>query len=535
MERFYDPLSDLLLERVKGVKWLDDFIVKMTNPSHGFHRLWSIWIIVISLYMIIITPFRIAFLETESWVWIPIDLILDLFLWIDVLLNALTPFQPKSSTIRVTRFRQTSWHYFMSRDGAILDILPIVPLDWIAIFTPYTTAVFRVHRILRAVRINYYFKKLETFFHKLNPSIIRVTHLLCLVILLAHWITCLWYLIVRLEGEPSIYWTSSNILMEGDTTNDYKYMLGLYWSLISLAGYGGTMPVTDIEALFSIGVAFLGIAVYVTIIGTIGSLVTNLDSNSSKFREKMDTINDYMKYRSLEEGIRSQVRTYYNYIWNSRKGLDETKILEDLPDFLKMTVALHLNKDIIKKVPLLQSADDAFVAEIVVRLKPRVSLPNSYVIRMGETGREMFFLSKGKVDVVIGNGIVVANFTGGSFFGEIALIYDVKRTATIRAKEFCDLFVLTKEDFDEICEAYPEEARKIKLEAEQRKQQTNTKKETEKEAEKNAEKEGEDEDDKDDTPQDIEAEEAEPETDDEEKKEQMDNNKMESPADEDEK
>lgn len=493
LERFYDPIIDIIVEHIFAFRYFDSWITKFTNPNHITNRIWSLFIAFISLYMIIITPFRISFFVTESWVWIPIDLILDAFLWIDVILSSLTPFQPTSSTMKVTKFRKTIWHYFTSKNGALLDIIPLIPLDWISIFTPYTTAVFRAHRILRAIRINNYFEKMEIVLKKVNPAIIRVANLLCLVVLLAHWITCFWYLIVRLEGESSIYWTASNILMEADTGNDFKYMLGMYWSLITMAGYGGSMPVSDIEVVFSILVVFLGIGVYVTIIGTVGSLVTNLDSNASKFREKLDSINDYMKYRSLESGIRNQVRTYYNYIWHSRKGLDETKIFEDLPDFLKISVSLHLHKDIIKKVPLLQNADDNFVSEIVVRLKPRVSLPDSYIIRMGESGREMFFLSRGQVDVVIGNGIVVAQFSDGSFFGEIALIYDVKRTATIRAKDFCDLFVLTKEDFDEICEAYPEEAHKIKIEAEQRYKQTTNKKDEKKDEEKKDEEKKEEE------------------------------------------
>jgi CRP-like cAMP-binding protein len=57
------------------------------------------------------------------------------------------------------------------------------------------------------------------------------------------------------------------------------------------------------------------------------------------------------------------------------------------------------------------------------------------------------------VEVVVGKGEqqkVVANLGEGSFFGEIALLFESKRTASIRAKTYCDLFVLRKADLDKV-------------------------------------------------------------------------------------
>lgn len=52
--------------------------------------------------------------------------------------------------------------------------------------------------------------------------------------------------------------------------------------------------------------------------------------------------------------------------------------------------------------------------------------------------------------------IVYRNITKGEFFGEIALLYDCSRTATVIAENYGTLGVLEKEYFDKLATPYPE-------------------------------------------------------------------------------
>ena len=204
--------------------------------------------------------------------------------------------------------------------------------------------------------------------------------------------------------------------------------------------------------------------------GTVGSLVTNLDSSALYFRQKMDGINDYMKYKRIPQDLQNEVRNYYTYLWKSGKGLDKNKVLDDLPPYLKNKMSVILNSEIIKKVPLFQQCKDdtEFINEIVKCLKPRVCLPNSFVVRKGEVGTEMFFISRGELNVVSDDDKVVFTLKDGGFFGEIALLYDTKRTASIVARTYCDMFVLTKEDFKKVMKKFPTQSKGIKEIAKER-------------------------------------------------------------------
>jgi CRP-like cAMP-binding protein len=65
----------------------------------------------------------------------------------------------------------------------------------------------------------------------------------------------------------------------------------------------------------------------------------------------------------------------------------------------------------------------------------------------------MFFLQSGSVQVVRNNRII-ENITGHTFFGEVGIVDKRPRTASIRAVDFCELFVLTYADMQVRRKAY---------------------------------------------------------------------------------
>ena len=67
----------------------------------------------------------------------------------------------------------------------------------------------------------------------------------------------------------------------------------------------------------------------------------------------------------------------------------------------------------------------------------------------------MYFLSSGDVEVVVGEA-KVAQLGAGSPFGETALLQGEKRNASIRALTYCDVYKLSKSDFDALRARYPE-------------------------------------------------------------------------------
>ena len=68
-------------------------------------------------------------------------------------------------------------------------------------------------------------------------------------------------------------------------------------------------------------------------------------------------------------------------------------------------------------------------------------------------GAEMFLLDHGCVEIFINEQSIV-KLEKGQCFGEMALLGEQTRTADVISSSYCDLYVLSKSDFDDICEKH---------------------------------------------------------------------------------
>jgi CRP/FNR family cyclic AMP-dependent transcriptional regulator len=82
------------------------------------------------------------------------------------------------------------------------------------------------------------------------------------------------------------------------------------------------------------------------------------------------------------------------------------------------------------------------------------------LVKEGETGHEFFVIVDGDVKITR-RGRRVAKRGAGDFVGEIALLEDVPRTATVTAETPVRLFVLTGRDFRHLLDENPGVERKV--------------------------------------------------------------------------
>jgi glucose-6-phosphate 1-dehydrogenase len=114
-----------------------------------------------------------------------------------------------------------------------------------------------------------------------------------------------------------------------------------------------------------------------------------------------------------------------------------------------------LNRETLEKVPLFQGADAVFLSSLILNLKPLAFQAGDCVIRKGDIGRELYLISRGEVEVLDSANKVVATIGEGEFFGEASLLTSEPRNATVRAKTYCDLFVLDKTDLARVLKDRP--------------------------------------------------------------------------------
>ena len=86
------------------------------------------------------------------------------------------------------------------------------------------------------------------------------------------------------------------------------------------------------------------------------------------------------------------------------------------------------------------------------------------VIEEGTKGNEMFYIIEGKVKIItekVGEELVLAELEEGSFFGEINLFSDIKRTATAKASGKLEVYVIKRDWFLNLINRKPKIAANI--------------------------------------------------------------------------
>jgi hypothetical protein len=106
-------------------------------------------------------------------------------------------------------------------------------------------------------------------------------------------------------------------------------------------------------------------------------------------------------------------------------------------------------------VPLFAPLATLALERVARDMVPVAAPAGTAVVRQGEEGDRFYVIHTGKVEVVR-DGRILATMGTGGFFGEIALLKDVPRTATVTAVRDTALFALGREDFLRALTGHPE-------------------------------------------------------------------------------
>ena len=126
--------------------------------------------------------------------------------------------------------------------------------------------------------------------------------------------------------------------------------------------------------------------------------------------------------------------------------------------------------DQVSRVPIFGSLGVVTLSEIVGKLRTRHYPPRITVVRQGDPGDSMFFITSGEVEVRLPNGGTV-RLNDGAFFGEMSLLDRQPRAASVATTRPTTLLVLYASDFYEIASHIPALAEAVEVEARRRREE----------------------------------------------------------------
>lgn len=126
-----------------------------------------------------------------------------------------------------------------------------------------------------------------------------------------------------------------------------------------------------------------------------------------------------------------------------------------LPHLRRIEEALGV-RIFIRRVPVLAGLPHRVLEDLASRMRLESIPENTAIVREGDVGDRLYIVKEGEAEVVArGDGekeVTLATLSKTDYFGEIALLRDVPRTATVRSRDSMELYSLERDDFRELLE-----------------------------------------------------------------------------------
>ncbi|TNN06408.1 Potassium voltage-gated channel subfamily H member 2 isoform 1 [Schistosoma japonicum] len=475
-----------------------------------FRIIWDWLLLILTFYIAFIVPYNVTFEShsTHSGRCRIIDLIVEIFLIVDVILNFHTTYVNKSGQI-VNNRHLIAKHY--AKGWLILDVLAALPVDFILIFFQITSIInledIKINtNLIETMNVNVSLIKTheEDFNHskhdtrpivkfnlisllqmmklarllrlaRLIQKIIRLSQYSVIVLgllmfsfaLVAHWCACIWYVIGLYEIDGTdVGWLEDlarrlrspfHLNRSGGPTEGSKYFTALYFTCSSLTsvGFGNVSANTTNEKIFAICIMLLGALMHAAVFGNVTAIIQRMYARRTTFQSKVQDLKEFIEVHRIPKTLKSRMQDFFQTTWAINRGIDVPEVLKIYPEELQGDIYLHLNREVLG-LKVFEKASRDCLKSLAINFKLTFCTPGEYLIHTGDILRRLYFVSNGSLEV-LERDEVVALLGKNDWFGAFVDpdIPIIRSKCDVKSLTYCDLHYIDLITLSEILNQHP--------------------------------------------------------------------------------
>lgn len=423
-----------------------------------FRMRWDLYIIALATYNCFMLPFIVAF--WQSGINNPIVRGIEIIIYIsfasDIILNFRTSYIDMNTSEEIMDPNRIAKDYIFT-GTFIFDLLATIPFNYIAEQHSNSLAlilfgVLKIVRIYRIGKILMYMKTVDTV-----KIMLRFLLLGSYMFMYNHIIACSWFLIVSSEESwipPTDFIRLETNLYDADILEQYIY--SYYHSLFMFCTIEIAPRMTE-EYLFASIMNIIGALFAGFLFGQMAVLVANMNKRTDKFNQVLDSVSTTMSNMKLPENLQIKISDFLMNTYHIIAQQSEyDHFMKSLPPSLQHKVNKKLFKMIIKKNRLFKFLPPEF---LITKMESRFYQPEANVVSQFEVGNDMFFISNGQCEVEVRDENKdphrVRILNSAEIFGEVGLLYNTYRTATVRTITYTSLASINSTHFKDMISRYP--------------------------------------------------------------------------------
>jgi hypothetical protein len=416
-----------------------------------YRSVWDALVMVIIALDIVFTPLELGF-NYHSGLIDAYDVVQPVAFTIDFFVRMFSSYINDHGEL-ISGPRRTSTHYLLS-GWAIPDFLSWFPFELFASFSHSDSlGVLKIIRLTKVSNLAYRLHSAR------KAGLVRFLLLLCLVLTIAHLLTCYW-------SYAAVEWRShldDGAFVPKTLFEEYS----LCWSLV-IGCVNASPPVmySPIELISVACFMLVGNILQASVFGAVAALISSLDEDEAAYSKKIISTSERCRFLGIPDSLAKRIRGYYENMWRETKSVsgDADAFINELSPALICEVKFQLYRDMIRRIPFLSAKTlaPAMIEVLILHLRTVIYMQDDVLIRKGEFGDWMGFIgSKGTVGVLDPNSTaikILCILRKGDYFGEMALLQQTKRSATTVALTWVQIHVLCRQDLDYVKELYPTQA-----------------------------------------------------------------------------
>lgn len=404
-----------------------------------------------------ITPFRVAFIDKDDNNWYTVDLVIDFCFLFDVFVNSIAAYY-KDEEVLVTSNKEILKSY--AKSWMLIDIFTSLPYS-LMFSGQYANVsrlgrlpkLYRLIKIAKLMRVMKFLKNKNKFleclecFSKISVGIERLLYFFLVFIGIVHVLSCLWFFMSKVSDDRENWVVNYGI---NDSTLGTQYLASFYWTITTLTtvGYGDILPVNSIERFYCIFVMLGGVFFYSYTIGTITSVIGQIEKRKSKLQSKILVLQDITKKYNLSKNFYKRIKSDLEYD-QSKISKERNNMIANLPKKLATKLNYLMNQTFIRKNKFFKDKPLEFITAVLRYLRPLRAKPKEVIFKKGDYSDEIFFVKTGELtyfESVKSKDIPYEEISDEDYFGDIELFFSDLRELSIKAIKNCEILSLFRDD-----------------------------------------------------------------------------------------
>ncbi|KAI3879181.1 hypothetical protein MKW98_028748 [Papaver atlanticum] len=433
-------------------------------------RLWQLFLVVLVIYSAWASPFELAFHKVAIGSLWPVDLMVDGFFAIDIVLTFFVAYLDKSTYLLIDDHKKIAVRY-MTKFWLPLDVASTLPFPLIyRVLTgkTKTSAVFGFLNLLRFWRL----RRVGKLFARLEKDTrfsyfwTRYVKLICVTLFIVHSVGCFQFWMATQYYDKEKTWIGAELGKFEERSIWICYKYSLYWTITTLTtvGYGDLHPQNTIEKIFSIFFMLFNIGFNAYVIGNMTNLIVHSHYRTFAMRDAINKILRFASSNRLPENLKEQMIAHM-HLQHRTQEMQQDEVFQYLPKAIRSSIGQHLFTTTVKDgCYLFKEVSEDLIVQLITEMRAEYFPPKVDIIIQNEIPTDFYIIVSGEMDLLTykdGTEQVLSKLGPSEMAGEIGVIFNIPQPFTLRSKRLSQVIRISHQHFKQIMQQHADDGARV--------------------------------------------------------------------------